>query len=499
MKTVEFGIIIERAQGPRLQAAERLLGWFARLFQESLVGCDIAWCESTHTIVAFLRFAQARFTLDDHQRLQFWSARSGGRARFVGELTKDDATLIQETIDLGETRAIGLTPEGMERAVVDLCTAAGLDPKRREYADERPVLAIDVCGPRWSAVRWNNDEETLFLASPFAPPLGDAVPVIVRVPGWARPAVEWARVADRTAPEDAAPGHPAGYSLSFDTAPTELRAALSRNAPVVSYGSRAAPRFQLAVPIRAVLAPAPLPASGTDSVSLADEPVGKVENISLGGAFVRIAPSPPVGTELKVRFRLPTGVIFDSKCVVAFSDMNGVGIRFVLDSVGMAGLHEALTHLSANPRRALVIDDDALARQMVADALVERGFEVLTASDAREGLHLLAEDVLAIDLLVTDMILPGVDGAELVATIRRAGGESDLVIAVMTGRPDAELARRLQEAGADLLLGKALGAEVMALKADELLEAKRRERGLSKEERAEFAPMAPRGSMSAHL
>jgi DNA-binding response OmpR family regulator len=180
--------------------------------------------------------------------------------------------------------------------------------------------------------------------------------------------------------------------------------------------------------------------------------------------------------------------------------MNGVGLRFVLDCVGMASLHDALTHLSANPRRALVIDDDALARQMVADALVERGFEVLTASDAHEGLHILAEDVLAIDLLVTDMILPGVDGAELIATIRRAGGESDLVIAVMTGRPDADLAQRLQAAGADLLLGKALGPEVMALKADELLEAKRRERAdLSGEKRPAYPAVGARVASAAHV
>jgi len=497
VKTIEFGIVIEHAQGPRLQAAERLLSWFARLFRESLVGSDLAWRAETRTIVAFLRFAQPRFTLDDRHRLQFWSARSGGRARCVGDLTPVDAALIQETIDRGETRAIGLTAEGMERAVVDLCTKAGLDAGRLEYADDRPVLTIDVCGPRWSAVRWNDDEETLFIASPFAPPLGDAVPVIVRVPGWARPAVEWARVADRTGPEDANPGHPAGYSLSFDTAPAELRVALSTSAPVVSYGSRASPRFQLDVPIRAALGAAPLSSSGTDAVSLGDEPVGKVENLSLGGAFIRIASNPPLGADLQVRFRLPTGVIFDSRCVVAFSDGSGVGLRFVLDSVGMASLHEALTHLSANPRRALVIDDDALARQMVAAALVERGFEVLTASDALEGLRLLAEDVLAFDLLVTDLILPGVDGEELVTTIRRAGGESDLVIAVMTARPDCELARRLKAAGADLLLGKVLGPELLASRADEALEARRRERVVSDDDRAGCGPVAAHAAAAA--
>jgi CheY-like chemotaxis protein len=183
-------------------------------------------------------------------------------------------------------------------------------------------------------------------------------------------------------------------------------------------------------------------------------------------------------------------VIFDTRCFVAFSDAHGVGLRFLLDAAGMAELHDAVALLSTHPRRALVIDDDSLPRQLVADALVERGFEVLTASDAREGLHLLAEEALAIDLLVTDLILPGFDGEELVATIRRAGGESDLVVVVMTGRPDAGLARRLQAAGADLLVGKDLGPELIAAKADDLLEAAHLGRGPTRAHRGVELPLA---------
>ena len=470
MKTVEFGIVFERAQGPQLQAAECLLIWFSHLFGESLVGCDLAWCARSRTLVGFLRFAEARFGREELQRLQFWSLRAGGRARPVAGLSPVDASRLQETVNMSQARAIGLTVEGMERAVVDLCTAAGLDARRREFADERPILTIDVGGPRWATVRWNDDEETLFIASPISPPVGDSVPVIARIPGWPLPAIEWTRVAEVRAPQDAAPGHPAGYSLSFETAPAELRAALRKHAPVASYGSRAAPRFPLAIPIRAVLEPATPPAPP----DFVEEPfLGWVENLSLGGAFVRTAIPPPVGTALVIRFRLPTSVIFETRCAVAFSDVHGVGLRFILEAAGMAELHDAVALLSAHPRRALVIDDDSLPRQLVAAALVERGFEVLTAADAREGLHLLAEEALAIDLLVTDLILPGVDGEELVATIRRAGGESDLVVVVMTGRPDAGLARRLQAAGADLLLGKELGPELIAQKADGVLEGRR--------------------------
>jgi CheY-like chemotaxis protein len=307
---------------------------------------------------------------------------------------------------------------------------------------------------------------------------------MVRIPGWPRPAVEWARVADRRAPEDAEPGHPAGYSLAFDTAPAELRAALASRAPVASYGTRAAPRFQLGVPLRTVLEPSPPQGAPEAGSASATALVGSLENLSMGGAFVRVERGPAPGTELRVRFRLPSGALFDSHAAVAFRDARGVGLRFILDRAAMNDLHDALTLLSAHPRRALVIDDDALARKMVADALVERGFEVLTASDAPGGLHLLAEEALAIDLLVTDLILPDVDGEALVATIRKAGGEADLTVIVMTARPDALAARRLQAAGADLLMGKDLGPELIAQRADQLMEARRH-------------PASPRGRSAA--
>ena len=48
---------------------------------------------------------------------------------------------------------------------------------------------------------------------------------------------------------------------------------------------------------------------------------------------------------------------------------------------------EAAPPAPDRPRRALVVDDDALLRRMLGDALVARGFEVLTAPDAQEGIR----------------------------------------------------------------------------------------------------------------
>jgi CheY-like chemotaxis protein len=132
-----------------------------------------------------------------------------------------------------------------------------------------------------------------------------------------------------------------------------------------------------------------------------------------------------------------------------------------------------MAHISARPRRALLVDDDALVCRMLGDALRERGFEVITASDAGGGLSTLAEELLALDLLVTDVVMPGMNGEGFVRLIREQGGEADLAIVCMSSKLGDGVEQRLEAAGADAVLDKALGPELIAQAADAVLERKR--------------------------
>jgi len=151
----------------------------------------------------------------------------------------------------------------------------------------------------------------------------------------------------------------------------------------------------------------------------------------------------------------------------------GMGVRFELDEAGQQRLAAAIAHLSARARRALVVDDDAVVRRMLQEALQQRGFEVLTADDGSSGLSLLADELLALDLLVTDIRMRRMDGETFIRTIRRAGGEADLAIVAMTGGLEGDLEKRLERDGADAVLDKALGPELIAQAADAVLERKR--------------------------
>jgi len=68
-------------------------------------------------------------------------------------------------------------------------------------------------------------------------------------------------------------------------------------------------------------------------------------------------------------------------------------------------------------RRILAVDDDADIRGLVRRVLERAGYEVTTARDGREAIALLARD--DYDVVLLDVMMPGLDGLEVVESLRR--------------------------------------------------------------------------------
>lgn len=113
-------------------------------------------------------------------------------------------------------------------------------------------------------------------------------------------------------------------------------------------------------------------------------------------------------------------------------------------------------------RRALIVDDDALVRCVLGDVLRARGFDVLEAPDGATALRVISDELLSLDAVVTDLQMPGLTGEALLAAVRGAGGEADLVLVMMGASLDRALQARLEGAGADAALPKTQGAEAVA-------------------------------------
>jgi two-component system cell cycle sensor histidine kinase/response regulator CckA len=78
-----------------------------------------------------------------------------------------------------------------------------------------------------------------------------------------------------------------------------------------------------------------------------------------------------------------------------------------------------MTKTGATPLETiLVVEDEPAVRQLVAAALERAGYRVFEARDGEAALSLFNENEAAIDLIVTDLRMPQMDGAELVRLLR---------------------------------------------------------------------------------
>jgi DNA-binding NtrC family response regulator len=85
--------------------------------------------------------------------------------------------------------------------------------------------------------------------------------------------------------------------------------------------------------------------------------------------------------------------------------------------------------LNTNSTRVLVVDDDVRQREALAEMVVSLGFTAITATDGRQALDLHQEQ--PADLILTDLIMPGMDGFQLLRSLEEHGYRTPVI--VLTG------------------------------------------------------------------
>jgi len=118
--------------------------------------------------------------------------------------------------------------------------------------------------------------------------------------------------------------------------------------------------------------------------------------------------------------------------------------------------------------RVLLVEDDERLRQALCLALVDEGCQVVEAGSGEEALQQL--DSTTVNLVLLDLMLPGVDGLAVCRTLRSRG---DLPIIIVTARSDTPDVISGLEAGADDYVTKPLVASELIARIRALLRRRR--------------------------
>ena len=120
--------------------------------------------------------------------------------------------------------------------------------------------------------------------------------------------------------------------------------------------------------------------------------------------------------------------------------------------------------------RVLVVDDDELVRRTVKMALQRAKHEVIEAADGERALALLEKSGGDVDLVVTDLIMPEIDGIGLILALRKKFPNIRAIAISGGARVNAEdFLRMSRSLGARMTLAKPFTPEQLLKAVDEVL------------------------------
>jgi len=191
------------------------------------------------------------------------------------------------------------------------------------------------------------------------------------------------------------------------------------------------------------------------------ELAGMVKNLSEQGLMLAPSCELAVGQVVQGRLVLEDGqgVTFGAEVSWARNDRQLVGLRFQeLPGEALRLIREEVARLHARAPRGfsqvqlLVADDQPNTLHLLGRTLGKRGYDVRTAGRGDEALDLIRE--LRPELVLLDILLPGIDGVEICKVMRSDAEMADIPVVLLSAVEAAHLHEIADQAGATDYLGK---------------------------------------------
>ncbi|MBD3410479.1 MAG: response regulator [Ignavibacteriales bacterium] len=139
--------------------------------------------------------------------------------------------------------------------------------------------------------------------------------------------------------------------------------------------------------------------------------------------------------------------------------------RRFINANSLGGKRRVSAYIGGSPMRILIVDDNDVNRDVLATTLARAGREVSTASSGEAALEALEND--EYDVVLMDVVMPGMDGYEATRKIRERHGDRHVVVAV-TANVFPEDRKLCLEAGMNEVLSKPIYPEDLEYTLDRL-------------------------------
>ncbi len=121
--------------------------------------------------------------------------------------------------------------------------------------------------------------------------------------------------------------------------------------------------------------------------------------------------------------------------------------------------------------RILVVDDVAVNREILKRWLERRGFSVTEAADGQEAIRIAGEG--KIDLVLLDIMMPNLNGTEVLRAIRRTRSQSDLPIVMVSAKCFSDDVAQSLKLGANAYISKPVDFKLLLAVLEEYICARR--------------------------